>query len=333
MRHPSPCAPPDWQELMTHRAFHRFDHVQERDLAAQAWSARTRRARRGWSSPAGGPPASSGSSRGRSRAPPCGARSPGTTAARPAEAPPGTPWRACRIRSFREMRRGCCIWNLLENPRVRKNYKANWTRFQAGRGKATVMIDLHSHTTASDGQHEPEELLAMAAAAGVTALAVTDHDTVAGLARCAAAANERGIELVPGIELSAFLPGAREVHVLGHFVDRDDQELGAFSEKLRHERNERMERHGGEDAVPGLPGARWRRSGRSPRTRSWGGRTSRACSWSALLLEHQGGVRPVPGGRKARSGGPLQAVGRRRHQTHPRRRRNGHPRPPGRAPH
>src|SRR4051812_47254212 len=122
------------------------------------------------------------------------------------------------------------------------NDKVNWTRIQAGRAKGSVMIDLHSHTTASDGQHEPEELLKLAAAAGVTALAVTDHDTVAGLARCEAAALAEGLELVPGIELSAFLDsgGRREVHVLGHFVDRTNADLGTFSQKLRHERHERM---------------------------------------------------------------------------------------------
>ena len=103
------------------------------------------------------------------------------------------------------------------------------------------MIDLHSHTTASDGQYPPEELLALAAAAGVTVLAVTDHDTVSGLARAEAAATLRGITLVNGIELSAFVDGRREVHVLGHFLDRDNPELGAFSHKLRGERERRME--------------------------------------------------------------------------------------------
>ena len=80
------------------------------------------------------------------------------------------------------------------------------------------MIDLHSHTTASDGQHSPAELLSLAASAGVTALAVTDHDTVAGLAAAKQAAVARGIQLVPGIELSAFVLG-REAHILGHFLN------------------------------------------------------------------------------------------------------------------
>ena len=102
------------------------------------------------------------------------------------------------------------------------------------------MIDLHSHTTASDGQHPPEELLAMAAAAGVKVLAVTDHDTVAGLARAKAAAVAQGIELVPGIELSAFVLG-REAHILGHFLDPEDADVSRFADRLRTEREQRME--------------------------------------------------------------------------------------------
>jgi predicted metal-dependent phosphoesterase TrpH len=102
------------------------------------------------------------------------------------------------------------------------------------------MIDLHSHTTASDGQHPPATLLEMAARAGVTALAVTDHDTVAAIGEARRAAEAHGIELVPGIELSAFLSG-REIHVLGHFVNPLDADLGGFAEMLRKERRMRMD--------------------------------------------------------------------------------------------
>src|SRR5262249_61138278 len=80
------------------------------------------------------------------------------------------------------------------------------------------MIDLHSHTTASDGELSPEDLLARARAAGVTTLAVTDHDTVKGLARARAAGEAQGVRLVPGIEVSTESEG-REVHILGHFLD------------------------------------------------------------------------------------------------------------------
>ena len=101
------------------------------------------------------------------------------------------------------------------------------------------MIDLHAHTTASDGQHRPEELLRKAKEAGVCTLAVTDHDTVAGLVEAEAAARALGVELVPGIELSAFVHG-RETHILGHFVDRDEPVLNGFSTLLRAEREKRM---------------------------------------------------------------------------------------------
>lgn len=101
------------------------------------------------------------------------------------------------------------------------------------------MIDLHSHTTASDGQHPPAEQVAMAAAAKVTVLAVTDHDTVSGLDACEAAAKEHGLRLVPGIEISAHLNG-REVHILGHFVERAFPKLASFDAELKTFREQRM---------------------------------------------------------------------------------------------
>ena len=103
------------------------------------------------------------------------------------------------------------------------------------------MIDLHSHTDASDGQYSPEELLSRAHQAGVRTLAVTDHDTVASLARATAAAHALGMELVPGIEISAFVD-SREVHILGHFLRPDDAPLLAFSAGVKGERTLRMTR-------------------------------------------------------------------------------------------
>ena len=103
-----------------------------------------------------------------------------------------------------------------------------------------LMIDLHSHTTASDGQHTPSELVRLAAEAGVTHLAITDHDTVAGIPEGMDAAPARGLTLIPGIELSAFV-GDREVHILGHFIRPDHDELGKLSDALRTQRRARME--------------------------------------------------------------------------------------------
>jgi predicted metal-dependent phosphoesterase TrpH len=102
-----------------------------------------------------------------------------------------------------------------------------------------VSIDLHSQTTASDGELSPEVLLARAQAQGVRVLSVTDHDTVAALERAEAAARVVGIELVPGIEISAHL-GAREVHLLGHFVDRRQPALQQMDAELGRAREERM---------------------------------------------------------------------------------------------
>ena len=79
------------------------------------------------------------------------------------------------------------------------------------------MIDLHTHTTASDGWCTPAELVARASAAGVTVLGVTDHDTLAGCEEAAEACAGARITFVPGIEITAVVDGA-DVHVLGYFV-------------------------------------------------------------------------------------------------------------------
>lgn len=79
------------------------------------------------------------------------------------------------------------------------------------------MIDLHSHTNESDGTCSPAELAGEAAAAGVTALGITDHDTFAGFDQALAAARGLGLELVCGIELSTKLYG-HSVHLLGYFL-------------------------------------------------------------------------------------------------------------------
>ena len=103
------------------------------------------------------------------------------------------------------------------------------------------MIDLHSHTVHSDGDRSPDFLLAEAAAAGVTILSVTDHDTVSGMPECRIAAKRHGVRLVPGIELSCELHG-REVHILGHFLDDGSAALGKLASGMMLERRERMER-------------------------------------------------------------------------------------------
>ena len=101
------------------------------------------------------------------------------------------------------------------------------------------VIDLHSHSTASDGQYDPPEVAARAKAAGVVVWALTDHDTVAGQERAAEAARRHGIRFVPGIELSVFLDN-REVHVLGHFIDPSHKILRDFEDMLADNRRGRV---------------------------------------------------------------------------------------------
>ena len=87
---------------------------------------------------------------------------------------------------------------------------------------ATRHIDLHLHSTASDGIQPPEVVVHSARAAGLRAIALTDHDTVDGIPAATGAAAESGLTLVPGVELSAY-DGAHEVHILGlHLRDVDD---------------------------------------------------------------------------------------------------------------
>jgi predicted metal-dependent phosphoesterase TrpH len=100
------------------------------------------------------------------------------------------------------------------------------------------LIDLHTHTTASDGRLTPEELVARASAAGVTVLSVTDHDTLGGCDRASAACTAAGIEFVPGIEITSIVEG-RDVHVLGYFVDTQSDGLAVF---LREQRRLRIDR-------------------------------------------------------------------------------------------
>jgi predicted metal-dependent phosphoesterase TrpH len=101
-------------------------------------------------------------------------------------------------------------------------------------------IDLHSHSRASDGEFTATELAARAAAAGVGVWGLTDHDTVAGLPEAGEAARRHGVRLVPGIELSAFLD-AKEIHLLGHFIDPAHPSMRSFEDFLAVRRRIRME--------------------------------------------------------------------------------------------
>jgi predicted metal-dependent phosphoesterase TrpH len=101
------------------------------------------------------------------------------------------------------------------------------------------LIDLHTHTTESDGRFAPAELVARASAAGVTVLAVTDHDTVSGCEAVAEACAAAGIRFVPGIEITA-VRDTGDLHILGYFFDPGSPELLAFLSEQRRERIERV---------------------------------------------------------------------------------------------
>ena len=93
-------------------------------------------------------------------------------------------------------------------------------------------IDLHLHTRYSDGSLMPAEVVDLAHQAGVTALAITDHDIVDGIPHALNAATPLGIEIIPGVELSSRLDG-QELHVLGYFFDWQDS---AFEDHLAQQR-------------------------------------------------------------------------------------------------
>jgi predicted metal-dependent phosphoesterase TrpH len=101
------------------------------------------------------------------------------------------------------------------------------------------LIDLHTHTTESDGRCTPVELVARARASGVDVLAVTDHDTVSGCEAAAAECTASGIEFVPGIEITA-ARGRGDVHVLGYFVDVTSPSLLEFLKAQRQARVDRV---------------------------------------------------------------------------------------------
>lgn len=101
------------------------------------------------------------------------------------------------------------------------------------------MIDLHIHSTASDGWHAPDEVVRLAAEAGLTTIAITDHDTLGGWPDASAAATARGVRLISGIEITAVHNG-RDIHVLGYGVDPAYAPLLAFLVRQRENRIARV---------------------------------------------------------------------------------------------
>jgi hypothetical protein len=103
------------------------------------------------------------------------------------------------------------------------------------------MIDLHTHSTCSDGSEDPIDIIDLAAAAGCSAVALTDHDGLSGIEAARDRAGEIGIEFVPGCEVSClFSPGT--MHVLCYFAEPGDGPLQDQLERLRSDRDTRNER-------------------------------------------------------------------------------------------
>lgn len=99
-------------------------------------------------------------------------------------------------------------------------------------------FDLHIHTYASDGIHSPAEVVHKAKQAGLTGIAITDHDTVAGVQEAKQAGQEMDIMVISGVEVSSHYQG-KEVHILGYQVDTEDSNFLERLHDLRNQRNQR----------------------------------------------------------------------------------------------
>lgn len=97
-------------------------------------------------------------------------------------------------------------------------------------------VDLHVHSNASDGTFSPEEVVRLASEAGLDAIALTDHDTTAGIAAALKAGSQYNVEVIPGIEVSSSYQG-HEIHILGLFVSPDDPALKAALKQFRMRRD------------------------------------------------------------------------------------------------
>ncbi|GAA4703614.1 PHP domain-containing protein [Brevibacillus fulvus] len=98
--------------------------------------------------------------------------------------------------------------------------------------------DLHTHTKASDGTCTPTENVRLAKEAGLAAIGICDHDTIAGVAEAVEAGQRYGVDVVPGLEISSVADG-QDIHVLGYFIPYEDPAFEAELEKLRETRHER----------------------------------------------------------------------------------------------
>ncbi|MXX12514.1 MAG: PHP domain-containing protein, partial [Gemmatimonadetes bacterium] len=102
-------------------------------------------------------------------------------------------------------------------------------------------IDLHLHSTQSDGTFSPMQVVQRAAKLGVSAISLTDHDSVAGVQEAQNVGQNIGVEVIPGIELSAQEAGI-DIHILGYFIDPANSDLLAYLQKFQDARRNRAEK-------------------------------------------------------------------------------------------
>ena len=146
---------------------------------------------------------------------------------------------------------------------------------------AGSIIDLHVHSTASDGSLAPEAVVERAAAAGLGAISLTDHDTVAGVPAAVAAGERLGVRVVSGCEFSTSAPWG-EMHVLGYFLPTDSAPLEAFLERCRADRMRRARAMVDRLQGDGCDARLRRRAARGPWRRGRAGRTWRERSSAAV---------------------------------------------------
>lgn len=109
--------------------------------------------------------------------------------------------------------------------------------------KVSGYVDLHVHTTCSDGTYTPEEVVKLAAKEGIKVLAITDHDNVAGISRAQKIAVEHGIKIIPGIECTTTFdtPQKGTRHILGYNIDPENEEIKKYVERRQNDRIEKVE--------------------------------------------------------------------------------------------
>jgi len=113
-------------------------------------------------------------------------------------------------------------------------------------------IDLHIHSTASDGEYAPAEIVELAYSLGLEVIAITDHDTVGGIDEAMEAAQRSGLEVIPGVEINAESKD-QSIHILGYYIDHRNESLLAELTKLCHSREWRARRVLEELAALGMP--------------------------------------------------------------------------------